>query len=186
MTDWYWGTLMMHVLTHLWVKTQGDQLVEAKRGQVISSCDEGEEVFKGKTCPTLWLEEIFHLNSSFIFLNCFHSFLTVDQGEDRFPVCNSSFLSRPQWRVWTTEVNGEEQFELFQGEELLLLCARHHRHKRLPIGLHQIPESTTAVQTLSELRDHTCNPEQQQRDIWCPSEIMTVESYVCVCVSNLW
>lgn len=36
--------------TNLRVKTQRDESGEAKRRQTVSSCDEGEEVFKGKLC----------------------------------------------------------------------------------------------------------------------------------------
>lgn len=39
--------------TNLGVEMQGDQSGEPKRRQTISSCDEGEEVFKGEVCLTI-------------------------------------------------------------------------------------------------------------------------------------
>lgn len=41
--------------TNLGVETQGDQSGEPERRQIISSCDEDEEVFKGEIRLAIWL-----------------------------------------------------------------------------------------------------------------------------------
>lgn len=87
---------------------------------------------------------------------------TCELGEDAFPVPSSRLLRCPQRAVWLAVADGEKLFELFQGQRLLP-CDRHHRHKRLPVGLHRIPQATTAVQALLELEDHTGHPEGQKR-----------------------
>lgn len=143
---------------------------------MLSSCDEVQEVLKGKLCVAVWpgqeaqsagdTSSLSPERTLRTFLLQLHRLLTSDQGEDCVPLLGRKLFLLPQPVVWVAEAGGEQLPELLQRLGLLLR-AGHHGQEHLPVGLHHIPQPSAAVQALLELRDHAGHPAETAHPLYC-------------------